>query len=67
MNNLGPPPQLKQSNLPSTFYLLNGWDTRATDSIIENGQKDTEASIPVIYNEQLRITVYPFGGTNEEG
>ena len=24
------------------------WDTRATDSIIKSGQKDTEASIPVL-------------------
>ena len=25
------------------------WDTRATDSLIKSGQKDTEASIPSIF------------------
>ena len=56
VNNLRKTPvlQLKQSNSHSTLYLLNEQivpakpvlDTRATDSIIKSGQKDTEASIP---------------------
>ena len=55
MNNLRKTPvlQLKQSYSPLTLHLLNEqvvrentyWDTRATDSIIKSGQKDTEASI----------------------
>ena len=55
VNNLRKTPvlQLKQSNSHLMLYLLNEqivrentcWDTRATDSIIKSGQKDTEASI----------------------
>ena len=37
------------------------WDTRATDSIIKSGQKDTEASI---HNYSPAVITFTSGGIN---
>ena len=41
------------------------WDTRATDSIIKSGQKDTEASITFIIRLQCNILHFLVNRVNE--